>query len=136
MMDSSNSASASFMSDDDLKDMGITRALWDLWYAAMSALYAVGLQQYPTETAQIENNINIGDIEISANFVNGGWIEVSVAQASIDHLSMRHRGNMELLIGIVFAMVQDLRSTSENNDTETDIMSKRSETPTESGSPE
>ena len=135
-MDSSNSASASFMSDDDLKDMGITRALWDLWYAAMSALYAVGLQQYPTETAQIENNINIGDIEISANFVNGGWIEVSVAQASIDHLSMRHRGNMELLIGIVFAMVQDLRSTSENNDTETDIMSKRSETPTESGSPE
>lgn len=129
MMDSSNSASASFMSDDDLKDMGITRVLWDLWYAAMSALYAVGLQQYPTETAQIENNINIGDVEISANFVNGGWIEVSVAQASIDHLSMRHRGNMELLIGIVFAMVQDLRSTSENNDNDT-------ETPTESGSPE
>ena len=129
-MESSNPASVSFMSDEDLKDMGITRPLWDLWYAAMSALYAVGLQQYPTETAQVENNINIGDVEISANFVNGGWIEVSVAQASTDHLSMRHRGNLELLIGVVFAMVQDLRSVSEDND------NNDTETPTESESPE
>lgn len=131
-MESSNPASVSFMSDEDLKDMGITRDLWDLWYAAMSALYAVGLQQYPAETAQVENNINIGDIEISANFVNGGWIEVSVAQSSTDHLSMRHRGNLELLIGVVFAMVQDLRSVSDsevNSDNDT-------ETPTESESPE
>jgi hypothetical protein len=109
MTDSSNPASASFMSDEDLKDMDITRSLWDTWYSAMSALYAVGLQQYPSETAQIENNINIGDASISANFINGGWIEVSVAKGDVDHLSMRHEGNMELLIGVVFAMVQSLR---------------------------
>ena len=109
MTDSSNPASASFMSEEDLKDMGITRALWNTWYSAMSALYAVGLQQYPSETAQVENNINIGDVAISANFVNGGWIEVSVAKGDVDHLSMRHEGNMELLIGVVFAMVQSLR---------------------------
>ncbi len=116
MTDSSNPASASFMSEEDLKDMGITRSLWDTWYSAMSALYAVGLQQYPSETAQIENNINIGDISISANFVNGGWIEVSVAKGDVDHLSMRHEGNMELLIGVVFAMVQSLRESNDDND--------------------
>jgi len=115
MTDSSNPASASFMSDEDLKDMGITRSLWDTWYSAMSALYAVGLQQYPSETSQVENNINIGDASISANFVNGGWIEVSVAKGDVDHLSMRHEGNMELLIGVVFAMVQSLRESNDND---------------------
>jgi hypothetical protein len=115
MTDSSNPASASFMSEEDLKDMGITRSLWDTWYSAMSALYAVGLQQYPSETAQTENNINIGDASISANFINGGWIEVSVAKGDVDHLSMRHEGNMELLIGVVFAMVQSLRESNDND---------------------
>jgi hypothetical protein len=111
MIDSSNPESVSYMSDSDLSDMGITRSLWDIWYSAMSALYAVGLQQYPSETTQIENTIKIGDVEISANFINGGWIEVSVAQSSVDHLSMRHEGNMELLIGVVFAMTQNLRGS-------------------------
>ena len=131
MTDSSNPASASFMSDEDLKDMDITRSLWDTWYSAMSALYAVGLQQYPSETAQTENNINIGDASISANFINGGWIEVSVAKGDVDHLSMRHEGNMELLIGVVFAMVQSLRESNDNNNDDNDNVTESPMTDTE-----
>ena len=106
-MDSQDTNSKNHISDTELQELGISRELWEDWYSVMDNLYVVGQHLYPGKITNQENELVMEDLGITASFVNGGHIEVTVTKGEIGYLTVRYNNNIPTIVSAVYAVVQD-----------------------------
>jgi hypothetical protein len=101
---SENKNDLSYMSDKSLKDIGISRKLWEDWYMVMNILFNNFNRDFNGITNK-ENALFIKDYEITARFVNSSYIEVCVNKKDMELLSVRLTDNMNEIGAIVLLTI-------------------------------
>jgi len=109
MSSSKNKGSHNYISDRELEETGITRALWETSHTIMHELTVAALEAYPMEFGVIEKSFYVGDCVVGAHFVDNGTIEIEVTIGREVFLLVRYENNLPTVISIVLAVIESIK---------------------------
>ena len=109
MSSSKNKGSRNYISDRELEETGITRALWETSHTIMHELTVAALEAYPMEFGVIEKSFYVGDCVVGAHFVDNGTIEIEVTIGREVFLLVRYENNLPTVISIVLAVIESIK---------------------------
>ena len=99
------------LSKEELKELGISKELWNDWKKVMNALW--------TATNSIDPNNVVNDGEnsivwqpymnakwkISCNFINNSWLRIDASKNDKDILTIRYDGDVQRIVKVVMYAV-------------------------------
>lgn len=102
------------MTDEELKEQGIKRDVFDKWQEAMNHLWAIGqiiesgVSKFTIANSG-ENTIlckyDNDNYEIVANMVNNAYISVRVQKEETELVDIRYTGNYEVLTRCIYSII-------------------------------
>lgn len=95
------------LSKEELKELGITKELWNEWTKIMNALWSAASKIDPNNVINDGENSIIWQThlnvkwKISCCFINKSWLRIEVSKNEKEILTLRHEDDVEKIVKVV-----------------------------------